>query len=183
MATEQLYLGGDRRSMRPWVVGLLLCLSAAAVMFWLTDGGENQSPRSESTTSRLEFTGQAPASLEQPADNVAKGAVETSELFAPKDPFDPLISTQTQAEGRAGGVSSRSSRGRSSTDQRKVFLVASTFRHGGSAEVRVDGTSYTVARGETFADHFKVLAASGDCVAMLFGDQEFTLCEGDEILK
>ena len=64
-----------------------------------------------------------------------------------------------------------------------MALVAATARHGGSAEVRVDGTSYTVARGETFADHFKLLAASGDCVAMLFGDQEFTLCEGDEILK
>ena len=183
MATEQLYLGGDRRSMRPWVVGLLLCLSAAAVMFWLTAGGENQSPRSESSTSRLGFTGQAPASIEQPADNVSKGAVETSELFAPKYPFDPLISTSEGAGGRVAGVSSKASRGQAGGGERKVALVAATARHGGSAEVRVDGTSYTVARGETFADHFKLLAASGDCVAMLFGDQEFTLCEGEEILK
>jgi hypothetical protein len=183
MATEQLYLGGDRHSVRPWIVGLVLVVGAAVILFWLTAGGGDRSRHTESPTSRLGATGQPPSSIEQPADNVPGGAVETSELFAPKDPFDPLISTSSQAGGRAAGASATSSRGRAGTGERKVLLVASTFRHGGSAEVRVDGTSYTVARGETFADHFKLLAASGNCVAMLFGDQEFTLCEGDEILK
>jgi hypothetical protein len=183
MATEQLYLGGDRRSIRPWVVGLLLVVGAAVILFWLTAGGGDRSRQSESWRSRLGATRQAPASIEQPADTVPGGAVETSELFAPKDPFDPLISTGSQVGGRAAGASAKSSRDQAGIGERKVLLVASTSRHGGSAEVRVDGTSYTVGRGETFADHFKLLAASGDCVAMLFGDQEFTLCEGDEILK
>jgi hypothetical protein len=183
MATGQLYLGGDRRSVRPWIVGLVLVVGAAVTLFWLTAGGGDRSRQSESSTSQLGAIGQPSAPIEQPANNVAGGAVETSELFAPKDPFDPLISTSSQAGGRTAGSSARSSRGPAGIGERKVLLVASTSRHGGSAEVRVDGTSYTVARGETFADHFKLLAASGDCVAMLFGDQEFTLCEGDEILK
>jgi hypothetical protein len=183
MATEGLYLGGDRRSIRPWMVGLLLGLSAAVIVFWLTTAGGDRSSRPESSTSRLGATGQAPASIEQPADNVpGGGAVETSELFAPKDPFDPLISTSEGAGGRVAGASSKASRAQAG-GERKVVLVAATSRRGGSAEVRVNGTSYTVAHGEIFADNFKLLAASGDCVAMLFGDQEFTLCEGDEILK
>jgi hypothetical protein len=182
MATEQLYLGGDRRSVRPWVVGLLLVLGAAAIVFWLAAAGDE--PRTSGfSTSQPGSSDQLPATIEQPADNVAGGAIETSELFAPKDPFDPLISTSSRAGGRAAGVSSKASKGRAAVGERKVLLVAASSRRGGGAEVQVDGVTYTVSRGETFADHFKLLAASGECVAMLFGDQEFTLCEGDEILK
>jgi hypothetical protein len=182
MATEQLYLGGERRGVRMWVIGALLVLGAALIGWWLTTGQDDR-PRSSASSQVGSEAFDQPASIEQPTSAVPRGAVETSELFAPKDPFDPLISTSTEAGGRAAGASTRSSGGRAGVGERKVLLVASTFRHGGSAEVRVDGTSYTVARGETFADHFKLLAASGECVAMLFGDQEFTLCEGDEILK
>jgi hypothetical protein len=181
MATEQLYLGGDRRSIRAWVVGLLLALGVAAIAFWLISGGEDRSRPSEST--RQLGAAEQPESIEQPANNVPGGAVETSELFAPKDPFDPLTSASEGTGGRAAGASSKASRGQAGVGERKVVLVAATYRRGGGAEVQVDGVSYEVSRGETFADHFKLLAASGDCVAMLFGDQEFTLCEGDEILK
>jgi hypothetical protein len=182
MATEQLYLGGDRRSIRPWVVGLLLALGSAAIVFWLTAGGEDRPRTSESSISQPGASEQPPA-IEQPAENVAGGAVETSEVFAPKDPFDPLISPNSAAGGRTAGASSKASRGRAGVGERRVVLVAASSRRGGGAEVQVDGVAYTVTRGETFADHFKLLAASGECVAMLFGDQEFTLCEGDEILK
>jgi hypothetical protein len=183
MATEQLYLGGERRSVRQWVIGAVLVLGAALLGWWLIAGQGDRPGGSASSQVGSEAFEESPVSIEQPESAVPRGAVETSELFAPKDPFDPLISTDAPAGGRAAGASARSSRGRAGTGERKVLLVASTSRRGGSAEVRIDGTSYTVARGETFADHFKLLAASGDCVAMLFGDQEFTLCEGDEILK
>src|SRR5918999_4461819 len=111
MATEGLYLGGDRRSIRPWMGGLLRGLSAAVIVFGLTTAGGDRSSRPESSTSRLGATGQQPASIEQPADNIPGGAVETSELFAPKDPFDPLISTSEAAGGRAAKASSKASRG------------------------------------------------------------------------
>ena len=51
------------------------------------------------------------------------------------------------------------------------------------AEVQVDGTVYTVDVGEEFADSFKLLSTSGDCASLLFGDDQFSLCEGQEILK
>jgi hypothetical protein len=51
------------------------------------------------------------------------------------------------------------------------------------AQVEVDGTVYTVSEGEVFADNFELVSASGECATMLFGDDQFTLCEGEEILK
>jgi hypothetical protein len=182
MATQQLYLGGDRRSLRLWVVGLLLVVGAALTGLWLTVRGEDRPGNSASSQVDQNAFEQPPASIEPPADAM-RGAVETSEVFAPKDPFDPLISTSAEAGGRAAKGSSKASRGRAGVGERKVVLVAASSRRGGGAEVQVDGVAYTVTRGETFADNFKLLAASGECVAMLFGDQEFTLCEGDEILK
>jgi hypothetical protein len=182
MATEQLYLGGDRRSVRPWVVGLLLALGAAGVLVWLTVGGGDRS-RILEPTSAPGASEQRSTVTEQSPNDDSRGAVETSELFAPKDPFAPLISTSEGAGGRAAGASTKASRGKAGKGERRVVLVAASSRRGGGAEVQVNGVAYTVTRGETFADHFKLLAASGECVAMLFGDQEFTLCEGDEILK
>ncbi|MEA2460209.1 MAG: hypothetical protein QOH90_386 [Actinomycetota bacterium] len=51
------------------------------------------------------------------------------------------------------------------------------------AQIQVDGIVYTVDQGETFAGNFQLLSASGGCVSMLFGDDQFSLCEGEEILK
>jgi hypothetical protein len=59
------------------------------------------------------------------------------------------------------------------------------FTEGGRerAEVQVDDTVYTVDVGEEFADSFKLLSTSGRCASLLFGDDQFSLCEGQEILK
>jgi hypothetical protein len=182
MATGQLYLGGDRRSIRPWVIGLLLALGAAVIVLWLIVGGEDR-PQSSASRVDSEASEQLSATNDQPADKVVGGAVETSELFAPKDPFDPLISSRSAAGDRTVSASAQASKDRSGVGENNVLLVAASSRRGGGAEVQVNGIAYTVSRGETFAENFKLLAASGECVAMLFGDQEFTLCEGDEILK
>ena len=63
--------------------------------------------------------------------------------------------------------------------------VIDVYQQGGAsrAQVQVDGTVYTVDEGERFADNFELVSASGQCATMLFGDDEFTLCEGEEILK
>jgi hypothetical protein len=61
--------------------------------------------------------------------------------------------------------------------------VVDVRARGGRAQIQVDGTVYTVDEGETFADNFQLVDASGECATMLFGDDEFTLCEGEEILK
>lgn len=161
----------------------------------------------------------APATTTEPEEEVdapsRQDPVETFEVFAPKDPFDPLISAAT--EGAAGGGESAgegevtagggdtgvtveggtttittgeagggdgSSSGQSVGGHR-VRVIDVFVSDGGSprAQVQVDGTVYTVDEGERFADNFELVSASGGCATMLFGDDEFTLCEGEEILK
>lgn len=90
--------------------------------------------------------------------------------------------------GSGGSTGSGSSGGQSSSGKtvsgHRVKLVDVFTKDGKQkAQVQVDSTVYTVDEGERFADNFKLLSISGQCASMLFGDDQFTLCEGEEILK
>ena len=69
-------------------------------------------------------------------------------------------------------------------DGHRVSLV-DVFEEGGEsrAAVRVDDTLYEVATGETFASSFQVRSVEPPCVTLLYGDDAFTLCEGESVLK
>jgi hypothetical protein len=95
--------------------------------------------------------------------------VETFEVFASRDPFAPLV-TGKDREGQAP------SGGRGN-------LVGLSSASGTEAQVDVNGDVHSVAEGDVFAENFKLLSVSGDCASMLFGDDQFTICEGEEILK
>jgi hypothetical protein len=134
------------------------------------------------------------------------GPVETFQVFAPRDPFEPLVSADDSAaaadgtgatvdtgggvitndSGSAGGDASGApaDTGGSSVGGHNVSVI-DVFAAQGSpqAQIEVDGTVYKVSDGETFADSFELLSASGECASMLYGDDQFTLCEGEEILK
>ncbi len=69
-------------------------------------------------------------------------------------------------------------------DTREVTLV--DVLHGDSepqAVVEVNGTIHQVGVGQRFADNFQVLALDEPCATLLFGDDAFTLCEGERVLK
>lgn len=53
------------------------------------------------------------------------------------------------------------------------------------ANVRVNDTVSKVAAGDTFASNFKVVSldAGERCGRFLFGDDQFRLCRGEEVLK
>lgn len=145
-----------------------------------------------------------------------KGNVETFTVFAPKDPFKPLITsadaagggTTTDTTGTATGTDTGNGTGdgsgngtgtgtgdtgdgtgTGSTDGSSIgghrVKLIDVFASGDKerASIQVDGTVYTVDVGEEFADSFKLLSTSGDCASLLFGDDQFSLCEGQEILK
>jgi len=60
-----------------------------------------------------------------------------------------------------------------------TVVLLDTFSQGGTemADVEVDGTVYHPAVGGHFAGgDFQLLAVSGDCATILFGDESFTLC-------
>jgi hypothetical protein len=145
-----------------------------------------------------------------------KGPVETFQVFAPKDPFKPLLTEATgdgttppvdtdgdgvpddgntstgdgdgdgtgTGDGNGDGTGTGTGGGGENVGGHRVRLV-DVFRDGGSAraQVQVDGTVYTVEEGEQFAESFQLLSLNGDCASMLYGDDQFTLCEGEEILK
>jgi hypothetical protein len=135
--------------------------------------------------------------------------VENFELFAPRDPFEPLVTAGGAAvggDGTTGGDTTDDGTDGDGTDGTGTdgtgtdgtgdgtggedvgghrVRVIDVYRENGRdrAQIQVDGTVYTVDEGEDFADNFRLVNASGRCATMLFGDDEFTLCEGEEILK
>lgn len=192
--------------------GLLLLLLLVWFLFLRSDGEEIE-------------TGAAPAPVEEVTEEEEeaevespdkKSPVETFEVFAPKDPFDPLVSPATAGAGNvgqtAGGTTATAANGSTTTTGgsgtttttdgtgttttsasggggsdvggHRVRVIDVYQQAGGArAQIQVDGTVYTVDEGERFAENFQLMSTSGHCATMLYGDDEFTLCEGEEILK
>lgn len=48
-----------------------------------------------------------------------------------------------------------------------------------TVQVEVDGEAFTVDEGEQFAQNFELVSVSGNCARFLFGDESFTLCQGE----
>lgn len=170
------------------VIGVLVVL-LALLWFWFLVGrdGERATPGRSAA---------APSTNVRPAVKAGKlaasslrgGPVRTFEMFAPKDPFASLVSGAPSEVAGSGSNARDSSTapglGGESVGGHRVRLV-DVFEDKGEerAQLQVDSTVYTVGVGDTFADNFKLLSASGDCASMLFGDDQFSLCEGEEILK
>lgn len=187
------------------VLGVILLLGLVWFLFLRSDDAD------------VETSAPAPAPApsvtpEEPVEPAGGGPVETFEVFAPKDPFDPLISASAAGGGGAGaqtGGTTTTTGGTTTTTTDGTGTTTTTTTTGGGggdgsgtvgghrvrvvdvyveggegrAQVQVDGTVYTVDEGERFAQNFQLTSTSGQCATMLFGDDEFTLCEGEEILK
>ena len=67
----------------------------------------------------------------------------------------------------------------------RVAMLEAPFMDGGRmvVNVKIGSTVYKVGVGDTFATSFKVVSLDGSCGVFLFGDNRFTLCSGQEILK
>ena len=198
------------------VGGLVLIL--ALVWFFVLRGGDEPADTVPSTSTEapdLAPDDEPQAGAKEPA-KPQKRPVETFELFASKDPFEPLIDPTAATTGTTTGTTIGTTTGTTTGDTsggtgdtsggtgdtsggtgdtsgdsggetvggHSVRLV-DVFVDNGSprAQVEVDGTVYTVSEGEVFAENFELVSASGECATMLFGDDQFTLCEGEEILK
>lgn len=148
----------------------LIAMAAWWVLFGRSDGRQLPQGAGAPQTS-TEDTSEATetTSVRQRA---ATGTVETFEVFASRDPFAPLVGDK---EGEAGGMVDE--------DANAVRLVDAADDGVAGAQVEVNGTVHTIAEGETFAENFKLLSVSGDCASILYGDDQFTICEGEEILK
>jgi hypothetical protein len=222
--------GGSIRGVLGWMVVACLAIVAAAVWLKMTTPDQTSPPRAHPAPLDLST---APAG-EAPAGNVPKALkepVQTLNVFASRDPFEPLVedssvptddtgpaasedtgaaaindtasageaesaaSTEQDSVGQAAshtetgaqqtadepGTAIGSTSGTNSPARLKVRLVSVARGH--SAVIRVDGDLHRSEEGETFADNFRLLLISDDCASLLYGDEQFTLCEGQEILK
>src|SRR5207248_10621041 len=85
--------------------------------------------------------------------------------------------------GTGGGSSSGGSSSGSAGGHTVTLVQIFTKAGKKEAQVRVDDTVYDVAPGQVFAQSFEVVSINGNCATMLFGDEQFSLCQGQEILK
>ncbi len=160
----------------------IIALLAVVYLLFLSGGGEEpeafpRSPRTTTPTARPTVTPTASPT----------GVPESFEVFEGKDPFRPLVSA-----GPIGGVGGTPAPGGSpgptggptGGDGQRVTLVSiSGSGNNRVAVVIVDGTEYEVSEGETFADSYRLKSLTAECGTFVFGDEQFTLCEGQEVFK
>jgi len=108
------------------------------------------------------------------------GVPETNDFFEGKDPFRPLVG---ESPGPAP-TGTPSTGGPASGNGQHVTLVDISGSGGDrTATVQVNGQEYTVQVGDTFAESYRVKSLTATCGTFLFGDEQFTLCEGQEVFK
>ena len=89
-------------------------------------------------------------------------------------------------DGDVGGVEDDGVRGRfEGGDGACGVALVTVYEKDGTqyAQTKVGETVYAPKVGGVFAGQFKLLATSGKTATYLFGDEQFTLCEGQEVLK
>jgi hypothetical protein len=203
--------GAGKQSVTPQqlaiVGGVVLVILLGLVYFFFLRGGEEEELPPPPVAEGIPAPDETAAPSDGDGDDDGdEGDVETFEVFAPRDPFEPLISA---GAGGGGGTTTDGGDGDVTVDgdgdgtgdgdvtvdgdpepdgdtignHRVEVVDVYTEGRRGRAQIRVDGTVYTVDEGEGFAENFRLVSTSGSCATILFGDDEFTLCEGEEILK
>jgi hypothetical protein len=158
------------------IVGIIAALAVIYLLF--LSGGESEPEAFPSFTPR-------PTSTAVPTvapTSVTTSPPETFEVFEGKDPFRPLVP--------AGGVSpvpapsgSPGSSGGANGSQHVTLIDISGSGENRTATVEVNSTQYEVKEGDTFAGSYRVKNLTADCGTFVFGDETFTLCTGQEVLK
>lgn len=193
---------GARRTLVSVLVSVLLVATAVAAT-WLAvsagvfSGAEQPLPGAPESTN-----------VSTPAAAGGGGSLEIVSGFQvsqPRDPFEPLIdgdattggdttttaggggsTSTTEADGSTtttGGDTTTTTAGDSPDGIRVVLLEAREESGALAAVVEVDGETYTVGVGDTFADNFKVVSLTETGGVFTFGDSAFTLAVGQSILK
>jgi hypothetical protein len=117
-------------------------------------------------------------------------------FFGGRDPFVPLIAPTTAPTGSPGPngsplptTSPPPDGGTDGTDGdptdgdgigvtgRPVVLV--DVLDESSVQVEVEGDPVTVSEGQRFAGSYQVVSVESNCARFLYGDESFTLCEGE----
>jgi hypothetical protein len=124
-----------------------------------------------------------------------------ADVSARQDPFKPLVAepvvapvapavpgavppATTTGTGTTSGSTTSAGGSSASVGGQRVALVHVFTKDGKQyAQTKVGDTVYTPAVGGVFGGSYKLLATSGTTATYLFGDEQFSLSEGQEVLK
>lgn len=205
--------GGSRWGPGSQATAVTLALAAAVWLAWLvvvapgagsgTGGASRPAGEAADRDGAQTAEGAAAAQTEEPAPT-------TYDVFLTRDPFEPVVpeGDGEQPTDETDGTTDDPPPGDDTTedgdhaddvgpddpctgeeevvcDGRVVTLVEITTDDEGNrtATIRVDTTDYEVREGEVFAENFRVLSIEPSCVTLLFGDDSFTMCRDDRVLK
>lgn len=178
---------------------LLGVLAVAALTWFLLFGGGGDA---DETAAPTPVTPPSPPPTAEPApEPPGRRPPRTFAFFGGRDPFVPLVIAEAGAGGTGTATApTEPSDGETPSDGfeptngdqpgddggpvsmggREVVLIDIFTRNGQQvAQVSVDGQTYIVAEGERFAGNFEATNIEGTCATFLFGDESFTLCEGE----
>jgi hypothetical protein len=183
----QVTAGGSGSRQRVLVLalaGVLLLALVALVARPVLLGGSAAPPAPASPRPAVP-TSTTVAQIINPSTSVAGPTGVTA-----KDPFRPAAGAVTTAATTTTAAPTTTTAGAGTvsasgtTAQREVALD-DVFSKSGKRHVKVsvDGTSYTAAEGDTFADDFTVLDVGSACATFESASGRFTLCEGEAVLK
>jgi hypothetical protein len=201
-AGEEPESGSDRRKLAVvagagvLVVGLLGYFVAMPMLSGSADAAAS-APVVTHTAPKKADAKAAPKAAAAAAKPVAQPA-SYADVYARTDPFKPLVPDPVAAPAAPApgavpggtvtaptGTTGTSTTGSSATVAgQRVSLVHVYAKDGKSyAQTKVGDQVYSPVVGSTFGGSFKLLATSGRTATYLFGDEQFSLNEGQEVLK
>ena len=174
------------RSMRPMAataVAVLMLAAAAALAWMVVTSGLLSASSAEAGASGVA----RPAGVEvRPAVEPAAVVSGGFQVSQPRDPFRPLITEDSPVAGQPGTGGDGGSGSGGSFNPSGTTITLQEIRDV-SGVIRatdiVNGISYDVGVGETFAGSYKVISLTATKGVFMFGDSAFELTVGQQILK
>lgn len=193
-----------------WFVALLLAVALVAWLVTPTIVGQEQfdgipAAQQEPDDGETEPTIEGEVTTETVVDSLP---IETFQVFLSRDPFEPVLPEIVSGgggggdgnggpgdpggpgggDGGNGGTGSDplcEDAGAQATCEGLTVTLIDVIddQNGPRIIVQVEDTLYEVTVGSVFAGSFRVLAITPPCADLLFGDDTFTLCQGDRVLK
>jgi len=194
------------RNRRAMIIGAVGLVAVILILVIPRLGGGGSPSSSPPTTAPGTVLPGLPGAPSTTTTEVAPGF----EAFMTKDPFTPLASPVGAPGGSAGGgagsststtaassapggsgagasAAGASGGGSTAPSQGQTVALLDVYASNGStvASIRVNDSVYRASPGQTFDTNYKVVSLdlSTGCGQFLFGDSEFKLCKGQQVLK
>jgi hypothetical protein len=170
------------------ILGVVAVAALAIFLFVVRGGGE---PAEEAAPTPTVTSPPPPAVEPTPEPDRRPRPPRAFAFFGGRDPFVPLVVEQVEptddttdgappVEAPADGAEEEAREG-VTMGGRNVSVIDVFTRDGRElVQVQVDGETFVVGEGDTFAGNFRVVSIEDPCATFLFGDETFTVCEPGE---